>query len=181
MKKCVLISIAGFLIIALARASEQTTTDLPLNRAIAETPKDVSVTIPRTGTALDGGSILNDIKFSDGRLYRLQLDTPFAVSTDEFLYKEIHFTVFNMPDRSQSEVIGQGSAAEKRFVQLLESLVATTKDPHEKKNASSLIRFLRDRKQAFPMGRKWWDFTPWHVDRQKTESPTPNGSPTLRK
>ena len=177
MKSGILFWIAGFLMIASARASEQKTTDLPLNRAIAATPNNVSVTIPQTGTALDGGSILNDIRFSDGRLYRLQLDTPFAISTDELIHEEIHFTIFNLPDRSQSEVLEHASAAEERLVQLLESLMVTTKDPHEKKNAISLVRFLRDRKQPFPMGRKWWDFTPWEVDWNRIKSPTPSGSP----
>jgi hypothetical protein len=181
MKNIVLI-FSGYLLFAgITNWAGGTAVAPPTNRAIAETPSDVSVSLPKTGTAVDGGSILNDIKFSDGRLYRLVLDTPFSMSTDELRYTEIHFRIVRLPDRSQSEVLEHGSAAEHRLIQLLKSLIATTKDPHEKKNANSLVRFLNDRKQGFPMGRKWWDFTPWQVDWNKIKPPPPNASPNPRK
>lgn len=132
----------------------------PLSQAIARTPQSVSVSLTKTARAMDGGSILNDIRFSDGRLYRLSLDFPFNIN-DEVIHPDIHFTIF---EEKNEETLEHASAAEKRLIQLLEALIAKTKDPHEKKNAESLLIFLKDRKRGFPMGRKWWDFTPWSLN-----------------
>jgi hypothetical protein len=135
--------------------------DTPLNKAIAETPGNVSVAITRTGRALDGGSILNDIRFSDGRLYTLVLKYPLDIATNKVVHPDIYFVIFVPDDWARHETLEHGSSAEKRMIELLEQLGAISNDPHEKKNASSLVTFLKDRTRGFPAGRKWWDFTPW--------------------
>jgi len=136
-------------------------TESPLNRAISESPVSVSVAITRTGGARDGGSILNDIRFSDGRLYTLVLKYPLDIATNRVIYPDIHFVIFVPEDWAHQEILEHGSAAEKRLIALLEQVAATTKDPHEKKNASSLVTFLKDRNRGFSSGRKWWGFTRW--------------------
>jgi hypothetical protein len=135
--------------------------DTPLNKAIAETPGNVSVAIVKTGRAMDGGSILNNIKFSDGRLYTLVLNYPLDIATNKVTYPDIHFVIFVPDDWARHETLEHGSSSEKRLIDLLERLAATSNDPHEKKDASSLVTFLKDRTRGFPAGRKWWDFTPW--------------------
>jgi hypothetical protein len=136
-------------------------TGSPLNRAILETRVSVSVAITRTGRAMDGGSILNDIRFSNGRLYTLVLNYPLDIATNKVIYPDIHFVIFVPEDWAHHETLEHGSGAEKQIIELLERLAATSNDPHEKKNASTLVTFLKDRKRGFPAGRKWWDFTRW--------------------
>jgi hypothetical protein len=154
--------------------------DGPINRAIAATPDGVTITIPQTQSLMDLGSIGNDLKFSDGRSYRFVFDQPFEFSGDGVRYQDAHFTIYRMngyhalPD---AEVIAHGSAAEKRIISLLDSLVSTTTDEHQKKNATTLLVFLKDRKRGFAMGKKWWDFTPWHVDRNRVRGVSPTASP----
>ena len=143
--------------------------DETLNAMIVSLPTNVSINIPNTGTALDGGSIINDLAFSNGKRIRLLLNTPFAISTDEYLYKEIHFTLYSMPDRSRRETLEHGSPAERRLIELLKGLIDQTSDLHQKKNASSLINFLQNRNQPFSVSHEWWDFTPWEV-------PTPSAN-----
>lgn len=139
------------------------TVDSPLCKTLAETPRSVTVSIARTGSAVDGGSILNELRFSDGRVYVLSLDFPFDLMSDKLIHSELHFTIF-VPGKEPPdlETLEHDSPAERRLLELLESVVTTTKNPHEKKNASSLITFLRNRHQAFPRahGGKW-DLTPW--------------------
>lgn len=166
--------------ISVSRAED--VTDGPINRAIAETRVGVTVTIPKTGTLMDLGSIFNDLQFSDGRLYRLVFDIPFEFSGNGLRYNEAHFRIVELPfkeeEKEKSEVILHESTTEKKLTSLLESLVSTTEDPHQKKNATTLLVFLRDRKKGFAMGKKWWDFTPWKIDWSKIGSPAPTASPT---
>lgn len=133
----------------------------PLNQAIAETPSNITAAITKTGRAMDGGSILNDIRFSDGRLYTLVLKYPLDIATNKVAYPEIHFVIFVPEDWARHETLEHGSRAEKRLIELLERIAATSDDPHEKKNASSLVTFLKDRTRGFPAGRKWWDLSRW--------------------
>jgi hypothetical protein len=138
--------------------------DVPLNDAIAQTPKTTVVSIVKTDRIMNGGSVVNDLRFSDGRIYTLSLDFPFDLATDKVIHADIHFTIYLPGAWERRETLEHGSAAEKRLIELLQQLVITTRDPHEKKNATTLTRFLKDRRQGFPMGRKWWDFTPWTVE-----------------
>jgi len=131
---------------------------LSVNQALAETPQAVSISIAATDPALDG-SIFNDLRFSDGRLYRLSLDSPFDMVANKVVYQDIHFRIFVPGDSPHLETLEHGGAAERRVIELLESLIATTQDLHQKKNATSLANFLKNRKQDFPRGKKWWDFT----------------------
>ena len=84
------------------------------------------------------------------------------LATDKLVHPEIHFTVF-VPEKEppQLEVIEHGSAAESRLIQLLEDRIRVTKEAHEKKNAVSLVQYLKNRHQKFPRahGGKW-DLTP---------------------
>ena len=153
--------IFGSAVVYLWMAVAHAKRDSPLDRAIAETPTSVSVNITRTGRAMDGGSILNDIRFSDGRVYTLALKYPLDIATNKVIYPDIHFLIFLPDDWAHRETLEHDSAAEKRIIELLEGLATTTKDAHEKKNASSLVTFLKDRTRGFPAGRKWWDFTRW--------------------
>jgi hypothetical protein len=138
------------------------TEDGSINRAVAQTASSVSISIVRTSSAMDGGSILNRLRFSDRRQYTVSLDFPLDLATERVNYYDLHFRIFvTGEDPPRIEILEHGSAAEKRLTELLDALVATTRDSREKKNASSLVRFLKNRKQSFPAGRKWWDFTPW--------------------
>lgn len=110
---------------------------------------------------MDGGSILNDIRFSDGRLYTLALKYPLDIATNQVVYPNTHFVIFVSDDWAHRETLEHDSPAEKRIITLLEKLTATTTDPHEMKNASTLVTFLKDRTRGFPAGPKWWDFTRW--------------------
>ncbi len=164
MKLSILI-MSSALVMASSLIGEQESPSIkaPLNQALAETPRAASISLTRTGPAVDGGSVLNEIRFSDGRVYVLSLDFPFDLMSDKLLHSELHFTIFAPGNKaSHIETIEHNSAAERRLIRLLESLVATTVNPHEKKNASSLVTFLRDRHQAFPRARGGsWDITPW--------------------
>jgi hypothetical protein len=135
----------------------------PLNTALAETANNVTISIPKTGSAMDGGSILNDVRFSDGRLYTLDLKFPLDIATNKLIYPDTHFFIFVPDDWANRETLEHGSAAERRLVELLDDLISTTKDAHQKKNATTLVTFLKDRKRGFPQGKRWWDFTPWTV------------------
>lgn len=129
-----------------------------LNREIANTPKDISVLIEATDFAMDGGAVLNDLRFSNGRKYVLKLDFPLDLASDKVLYPNIHFTISIRGDWVNREVLEHGSAAERRLIELLKRLMESTEDSHQKKNAASLVLFLRDRKQPFPSFRsKYWD------------------------
>jgi hypothetical protein len=145
-----------------AIGADPTSASDPLNHALAETPLTVSISIVSTDLVLDGGSIGNKIRFSDGRLYELLDDFPLDIASTKVLYRDNHFSILVPDDWRNRETIEHGSAAERRLIELLEALIASTRDPHEKKNATSLVIFLKDRKRGFPSGSKWWDFTPWN-------------------
>ncbi|MEY2564933.1 MAG: hypothetical protein QOH88_3126 [Verrucomicrobiota bacterium] len=160
MKSLVVAPLFGLLFLA-QEVSSALSSD-SLSCALAETPQTVFISIPKTDVAVDGGSILNDIRFSDGRLYTLSLDFPVDLATDKLIYPEIHFTIF-IPKREppRLETLTHGSAGELRLIELLKSLIGKTKNPREKKNAASLVEFLKDRHRPFPRahGGKW-DLTP---------------------
>jgi hypothetical protein len=141
-----------------ALGGEQKSTPSPMNEAVAKTPKGVSVAIVNTSWAMDGGSILNDIRFSDGRLYRISLDYPVDLVTNKLIYPQIHFTIYGEDqDRTHPETLKHEGPAERRLVELLEERISATADVHEKKNAASLVSFLKNRDQPFPgsHGGKW--------------------------
>jgi hypothetical protein len=133
-------------------AVETAEADGPMNHAIAETPQNVTIAIIHTDSLVDGGAVMNDLRFSDGRVYRLVLDHPFGIS-DKVQYPKIHFTIWEAPKKdngaSASEPLDHNSAAERRLIQLLASRDASTTDAHEKKNIAALIGFLTDRDQPF--------------------------------
>src|SRR5207237_8583317 len=94
--------------------------------------------------------ILNNLRFSDGREYRIQLDFPISLATGKAKTSELHFRVIVPTDPSYDETIEHGSPAETRLVELLEDLVGQTHNAHETKNATPVVRFLKNRKQPFP-------------------------------
>lgn len=134
----------------------------PLSQELAATPATASISIEKTTWLVDGGSILNVLCFPEGRLYNLSLDYPWDEATYISWSQKIHFTIY-VPgeERPYRETLEHGSAGERRLIELLDALITTTQDPHEKKNATSLVRFLKNRNQKFPSGSKWWDFTPF--------------------
>jgi hypothetical protein len=133
-----------------------------LCRTIAQTPNDITASIVRTDFVMDGGSIVNDLRFSDGRRYALTLDYPINIANNKVLYPTIHFTVRASVDATRSETVEHGSAVELRMIALLETLMRNTSNPHEKKNASTLISCLKDRSQRFPRAHgERWDLSPW--------------------
>lgn len=131
-----------------------------LNREIAKLPARTEVRITYTDSAMDGGSILNRLVFSNGEKLTLCLDFPYDLATDKLLYPQLHFSVFREGQWDNREEIAHGTAAEGRLVELLDTLARTTSSPSERKNASSLSFFLKNRGQKFPFGRsKWWQRT----------------------
>jgi hypothetical protein len=143
---------------AILQAGEASQNVSRINKAIAETPKGVSISIDMTGRAMDGGSILNNLRFSDGRAYRLQLDFPLSLATGKVVSPQLQFRVFVTADATHNEALERGSPAERRLIELLHNLIGHTDDPHEKKNAASLVKFLTDRNQPFPtVTAGYWD------------------------
>jgi len=145
-------------------ACETKAEQLPISLAIAKTPDAVSMSIVRTDIALDGGSVINDLSFSDGRLYRLSLDFPVDIATNKVVHSKIHLTIFVRSDWEHRETVEHKSATERSLIRLLDTLILRTGDKHERKNARSLVKFLKNRNQAFPMAYgKDWDLTPWVI------------------
>lgn len=151
-------------VLAKASSAEHAGAGGPLNTEIAKTPLETSVSIVKTDRLMDGGSIVNDIRFADGRMYSLSIDFPFDVATDKIVHRDIHFSIYVPGRRKHREAVDHGSDSERRLIAGFERLSAKSTDPREKKNATTLARFLKNRRQGFPMGRKWWDFTPWSLE-----------------